>query len=436
VPQAKPLVVQFILGFKMAINPYFNLRMKNLFAPDQMIGQQQQLPPVDFLNPNVQEGFGNLTPPDFNISPQIAEDPRGQASPQSVFDRIMAMYQPKNEYSQRLEEHLGQYPQREKPGFWRKLGASIVGLGYGPQGADAVLDARFNDQLGDWKEQLGPLQALARDENQDNSNQRMLATQLGSIGIRDERLEAQSEHWRNQDENAKARTKIYELKSMMPDYDIQSSADGYLWAIDTKDPNRRFNTGIKSIHLSDADLEALRATNRERLAGINNTAAYDRALVYGSGYYQPPDPNAPPVVGNPRDRKIPPPPAGSKEVGRDSGEAGMLPTQQRTDQYNKANEIWQRYPQIRKYFRRKPENGSFELKPPGPGASPESKQNWQNLQEAIYGKREPTIGAAPKSDNRPQPTRQGYIRIRNKQDGRTGQLPANQPIPEGWERIG
>lgn len=50
----------------------------------------------------------------------------------------------------RLTQLYNQFPQRTNPSFLRRLGAGVIGAGYGPKAAQEFVDEPFNKQLQDW----------------------------------------------------------------------------------------------------------------------------------------------------------------------------------------------------------------------------------------------------------------------------------------------
>lgn len=149
--------------------------------------------------PNLGNSAG-LPPGTMNIN---------SASPEPVFT-------PKTEAQDRLRVSLDQMPTRNTPGIWRKIGASIAGLG-GPQAADNFMYGGYYRDMDDWKNRIEPLGDLARIENQENTQNRMIWSQNQNDVFRRERERRISEDadkriniaQQNAD-TASARAKVYQ----------------------------------------------------------------------------------------------------------------------------------------------------------------------------------------------------------------------------------
>ena len=121
----------------------------------------------------LQNIFGGGVNDNEETQPFMPEDVN---APEQSFD-MNDLYDPETQATNRFNELLEQMPERNKPGVLRKIGASIVGLGGGPQAARRSLYAPYYNELEDWKEKIGPAQAGMTQERLGNVNKRQLAYQ-------------------------------------------------------------------------------------------------------------------------------------------------------------------------------------------------------------------------------------------------------------------
>src|SRR3990170_1924504 len=98
---------------------------------------------------------------------------------------INKMYTPETKASNQFNEMLGQYPERNKPGIMRRIGAGLIGLEGGPEAAEKFMYQPFERKLVDWKAKIGPAQAAMTQERLGNVNERTLALQTAANTIRE-----------------------------------------------------------------------------------------------------------------------------------------------------------------------------------------------------------------------------------------------------------
>lgn len=189
-----------------------NLRLQNLFAPQNLVGTGTPYsPPMDFTMGNdlpSQGGImGNMPPPmGENMFQPTEMTPTELPQPDQGFDPIAVMnelYQPETAASERFQQLMGQYPERERPGFWRTAAAALSA--FGPGGHEMgmqVLNQPYQDKLERWKSLIDPAEAAANLERYENVNRRQLATQ----GVAERRRDAQLKI--NEDKQALAELKF------------------------------------------------------------------------------------------------------------------------------------------------------------------------------------------------------------------------------------
>lgn len=162
-----------------------------------------------------------------------------------VARRLQELYSPETTASDRLSQLLGQYPQREKPGVWRKIGASIVGMGGGIEAADRALNAPHNRAVEDWQRQVRPAEYAANQERYNNSNERMLANQVMTQERNDRKFDHTVEKDKKSLELRERRTQVYEWKTRNPNMIIKMDNEGNFVGINPQ-------TG-KPTYITDAD---------------------------------------------------------------------------------------------------------------------------------------------------------------------------------------
>lgn len=117
------------------------------------------------------------------------------------------VFTPHTEAQDRLKVALDQMPTRNTPGVWRKIGASIAGLG-GPQSADNFMYGGYYRDMDDWKNKVEPLGDLARIENQENTQNRIALNDLNRYNYQTEtnKIRQDAEERRTKEGEAKIET--------------------------------------------------------------------------------------------------------------------------------------------------------------------------------------------------------------------------------------
>lgn len=105
--------------------------------------------------------------------------------------RMLELYKPEHSASERLREIVGRMPERNNPGIMRKIAASFLGFGGGPQAADLALYAPYYNAMSDWKNEYGPARDMAQEERYSNNNARMLANNILAQQMSDRRIDRQ-----------------------------------------------------------------------------------------------------------------------------------------------------------------------------------------------------------------------------------------------------
>lgn len=208
------------------------LRMQNTFDPSNQ--------------PDDGPSTSNVSLPSFPMQSNIPEyDQNDQYAPNLP---------PNNPIQDRLSELLNTFPERNKPGIGRKLGASLVSLGMGPQYADDVLYGPYNRQLADWKTKAGVVGDVAKHE----STFGRLANSKDALA---ERTAARTEG----NQIKQGRLALDEWKSRHPNHVFKDTKGGNVIAFDPQNPGMPIDTGIATGTLTDKDKIDYQVSGQERL---------------------------------------------------------------------------------------------------------------------------------------------------------------------------
>lgn len=410
------------------------LRLKNLFGMPDIAGPQPSIPGIaggdfsDMFAPK-SDPYGNLS-----FGPQQIENPQAMAQmsspqqPSNVMDigsMMGELYKPETAATDRFNEILGQYPQMEKPGWLKVIGATLADRAR-PGTGMSVIEGDRGRKLADWKNQIGPARDAASLERQSNVNERTMAYQTISQQLRANADEARA----NKDE---ARTKImadraevYRLKSLRGNFRFDFSGPEVLMA----DPNtgKVTRTGISTGSLSEADkmalqqedalerigeqgaqtrkTEELRQTGREGLAETRGWTAFNTAdgkTILVNQITGETKPLQTEQVG-PLTR-----PTGARGTG-----VGQTPAALKVQQFNAAREFKQRNPDLGKYIKLGSDN-NFDITTPGGWSGP-TKEQYDQIVAAVHGENIP-INQPGRTGATTKP--QG-IRVRDPKTGKTG----------------
>jgi hypothetical protein len=185
---------------------------------------------------------GDMFTPDPNQFMKQSAMPAA-AIPASPAEAPGAEYIPQHEATDKYNEAIANYPQYEKPGWWRAIAGALTA--FGPGGHELGMRiANWNNirKMEDWKNTIGPLQQAANLERYENVNNRNLAYQTNQAALAQRKLDLK-------DANDKARLRIQQLKAegaKQFDFKGPTVMVGYA-------DGRVVDTGIPTQHLSDAD---------------------------------------------------------------------------------------------------------------------------------------------------------------------------------------
>jgi len=467
------------------------LRLRNIFNPmpigndlPSQGGITGNLPTGGFAdifkgkNPfeTIDFGVGDVDFSQPTPSP-VTQTPTVTSPADRIRQRMMELYTPKTEATDRFNELVRNYPKYEKPGFLRTIAAALTA--FGPGGHNLGMQvANFHNErrLREWKDLIGPAQQAANLERQENVNERMLAYQTISQELR---AEADAERARNNERNAQIRQQradVYEFKAHNPNFRLDFSGPTVKVANPITGEVR--DTGMETGALSDADkmilqqenelerigartrgqieVEGVRQTGRERLAETRGWKIYN--IPDGQGGQKAVKINE--ITGEVRDLEMGPANTPTGPVSRPSSSGGRSdesPTQTRVRQFNAARELANTRPDLAQFIKLgRPGSNDFEIVPPstnffGRPSGPTPEQ-YREMIEAIYGPggipiNQPTRTGAPSPSNipanRPSPAQikaavpPGRVAVQDK-DGNIFTVPENQlqlAIAQGYTEV-
>lgn len=330
----------------------------------------------------------SVTPPDNTFDNlRLSSTMMGPQDPDEddetfVMRRYNEIYQPSHTYTEQLANLMKNWPQRsvDKPGFWRKMGASLTGLGGGKinrEMQDEMLHPQYNERMRDIQNQLQPLEFLSNKEQQDNANlSRMAYQQTGR--------ELQLRRIKNQELVNQQKYDLALAKFEHPNWVFKTGDDGYVYAIDPQNPERIMKTKVKTIQLTFDE--------RQRL-GLDMIAAREEATARNIGR------QGAQTQANENQRQehrkelknIPQATAASA-----AGAKPVAATQQKVAEYNKARNAKNTHPEWSKYIQLgSPGVNDFTIKRPWGGDDATVKA----INDYIYG-----ATAAPTATPKPTPT--------------------------------
>lgn len=379
-----------------------NLRLQNIFGDPNAI---RGLPPgvTPPFNPDAPSPFGNQT-----ITPEIRpfgqpkpmfETPNielpqpapMQASPQPVQSgpmmsdisrRMSQYYTPDDDMEKRMEAMLNEFPEREKPGWLRRIGAAIVTSQHGLPAGQAFFDKPYNQKLKAWQDKFEPTYKAAGLERQGNVNERTLAYQTISAELKEEAERNRAENNEEKRKIAQQRANVYDFKSRPENQTkrIVSPKGGFVTAIsgDGKAEIVRDSMGqpIPTGTLTEEDLQNLQHENRS--AEIAQRGDIRDAQIERQGEI-----TSEHITERGEQSRA------TKRVTTREGRA-ELPTQTRVRLFNAAKQLANTKPQWKKWIKfGNPGTNDFDVTPPGVNfwGSPTgpTQQEYDEINNFIYG---------------------------------------------------
>jgi hypothetical protein len=325
------------------------LRMRNVFGapvadamagPNVMTGWEAGIPDQQGLS----LGFN---PPDQQQQMQPDMQPQQQG-------RLQELYQPEDRAINMLYDMISNMPERNQPGIGRKVLASIIGLGAGPEGAEQAMYAPYLQQMADWKTKLEPVQTAANLERQSNVNMRQLAQSQAAEERRMLALKESERAAREREENNRIRTESYvalnRFRTENPDWDIVKQEGGNYVLINPKTGETK-DSGVPTGTMSQVDEINLRIEGAVRAAATPRTS-----FVTTSG-----------------------------QTTSTTTPGALSPQERRAALYNRALELYNSEPRFRPFIDLLGDN-EFEIREPrDPGWIREgrSQDDWNELQRRM-----------------------------------------------------
>lgn len=435
------------------------LRLKNIFGQPDMIGNDLpsqggitgsmpfELPGssnFDMFNPQRPQ------PMDFGATTGDIPPTLPQSGANDIASRMASLYTPETAASDRYNQLIGEYPQREKPGLWRTAASILTALGPGGHEMGMqVAEQPFRQKMEDWKTKIGPAGSAATLERHTNANERQMAYQTASIELRGEADKARAAKDEARTKIMEDRAQVYRLKSIRPNVKFDFSGPEVIMTDSTGKIER---TGISTGSLSDADkfemqqehaLERIGATGDEarKTEDLRQTGREGLAEQKGWVVYNVPDPANPgqqkAIQYNPQTREVadlPMPGAVSKPgSGTESTENA---TQSAKRQFSNARRLVLSRPDLARFLTVK--KGDFGLK------GKPSPAQLKEINDAIYGTSN-NMGSSAPTGNKVPPTMTPDIasripagRVAMFKDGQTVTIPQDQlqqAIEEGYVQV-
>lgn len=383
--------------------------MKNIFGqPSPSGGMNPQIDiPMDFGStfqgnpPQVNFAQPPITIPE---STPMMQEPTGY----DIGSRMKELYNPETMAGERFNRLIGEQPQYEKPGVWRSIAAALSA--FGPGGHETgmrVANEPYTRKMETWKNAIGPAQAAANLERQENVNERTLAYQTVSQELRQQADEARAANDTRRSDIAQQRANVYEFKARNPNLKFNFSGPTVLATDPTS--GRVTDTGVQTGNLSAMD--KMNLAQEQALERIEKTGQQARTTEEKrqEGRME--------VVGERGEqaRRTKETPTAT-QTGR-----GELPTQTKVRQYNAAKQLANTRPELRQFIKLGTSN-DFTIEPPGTNffgrPTGPTKEQYDEINAAIYGAG-PQIQQPNRIKTEAKVTAPTNVRVRNAQ-GQTG----------------
>lgn len=425
------------------------LRLKNMFGQQQpMIGNDLPSqggimgnmgntdPFADMFKPkpdpygNISFGAGPIESPQMaaqQMSPQQGMPGLQPPQQSDMQSRMAQMYKPETMANDRFNEMLGQYPQSQKPGWLKVIGATLADMAR-PGTGMSVIEGDRARKLADWKNQMGPAQQAADNERQGNVNNRTMAYNAASIELKEEAQQAKERNDIRRAKIAEDRAEVYRLKSLSKKFKFNFTGPTVM--VTDESTGQVTNTGIDTGSISETDKMAIGQDNAMELIGergrvasnLEGEKAVNRTdLAETRGWGQPveiADPSDPTrriavsinqATGAVKRITLDDKPVSDIVKPGTAGGAGKgeQPTQTKVRQFNMARQLANNDPTLGKFI--KISGSDFTIRQPGGFSGPTPEQH-RRINDAIYGT-QPAIQ---------QPTRDNTASVQ--------QQPLNQPL--------
>lgn len=372
--------------------------------------------------------FGTPQPPTDTPIPQVQQPPTQTPTNgglNSIAQKMASMYTPESEASDKYNQMITNYPNREdyQPGFWRKLGAAIVDYTKGSKVGSEFRDRPYENKVEDWKNQIGPAGTAANLERNQNVNERMYSSQTAANTLREQ---AQAEKEKNDTANTKIKQQkadIYDWKAKHPTMRIVFPKGGNIQAVDPT-TGQTIDLGVPTGTLTDADKYDLQQNNAMERIGATGGQARQTEEVRQTGREDIQDRRAwtlgidqetgKSVRINSITGEVRPITIGEKQVGpiskfSSTGNKPETAQNKKIREYSAASQLKNTDPELGQFISLdKTSNGTFEITQPSEsrlwGKNGPTPDQSKRINDAIYGKDNLAIN---------QPTRTGNTNATN-----------------------
>lgn len=361
-----------------AQNPFADMRMRNLFQPDQAA---QQLP-----SGNIGMNQGLQQPP--VVQPQPGGSPSvdinailsgmTNATPAETLGPLSDVM------SKKLQSAIDMMPQRGdyKPSKFRKALAGIASLSaQNPEQQQKVIEdiqyKPYEQDMNDWLTHVRALMEGASEEDKQNINRRFMALGLGNLDIRgrqaataEERVQAYAAHQNALNEHIK-------WLETHPKWQKIERKGGNIYYWNPEDPAAEpYDSGLPSGRDTDDEIQKKMTERATEVANINARSRLE-----------------------------------TKQAT--PGRAGETPAQRKIRLANNARQALSDHPEWTPYIKMDPnDKDAFEVTPPPTGwfAKPVDKQTHDNIYDYIYNthpeaENQPTAGAGATSPDAKPPVK-------------------------------
>ena len=338
------------------------------------VGMPRQPSPFD----DVQFGNTRLPPPGV---PALSNGPNDY----DVNARMQELFHPSHVASDKFDQMLGQYPQREQPSKKRQWGGALLGAltaagdvmtvgrdtGRGRKVYDDVTGkTRYEENVQDWKNQIGPSGQAANFERYANTNDRQTATSTVNAELRDRQIDNTLKTNEEKIANSNKRTQIMDYKAKNPNAKIYAPKGGNVMIMNPAN-GQMTDTGIPTGSLSEMDKINLQA--EDRAEAIDEKGRQDR-LTAG-------------VKGDEarKTRATAPGRLPTNAAGKP-----IPPSQVRIQQHDAARQFAMQNPEMGKYIKFGPGQNDFDVVSPGENhwyssVTRPSQEEYDQIVSSIYG---------------------------------------------------
>jgi hypothetical protein len=383
-------------------------------------------------------GFTRTSPFDqsrFGPNIPVGQPPRiGQNNTpddiQATIDAINKVYTPETRASNRFNDLLDRFPEREEPSFARRLVAAGVGLGNRSRGIpggigeqEKVLYAPHIRDLADFGARVGPFGQATQFENAANANERALAqnvvTSITAGNKQAEQSRIADERNRTNQERIMSNERIQQQRIQLDNLVRTGTVDKVI--NDGKDiiivykDGRTVNTGMDGKAVTTLELAAL--NNNAKLAQIGEKGNQDRQT---EGTKQ----EGRVVIQNMPSRS-------SMDVD--------TPNEAATRRKNAIQTVWDKYPEYHKYI----DLENYQIKDPPKagwisGVSAKEKENYDKMKNEINKLISGNSSRVGTNTNKPGDNLGGVmagggVKPRYQQDPDTGEIRVSHDGGRNWQ---